>query len=268
MNASHRSYLATGHYSTHVGGLGAEHSRHKARGRVSAALALVAGLAASGGLVSCADQEPQAALPASQTVPVTVGVDVDVSEQLVLGEIYAQGFSRVGRQGETVGLAHSNLRVQAVADGEVTMSFGCTGELLGILDPATAKQLAEEYKADKSPDKATSGEWKNRVYDAFSRALPGDVMATDPGATVGCGWLGNTEEQRARNSNPGAVLPQFVVPFYRKPALVREERVEVLNRVAGSLNTKDLTTMVERVRKGVPPAEVAGEWVTNSEFGG
>lgn len=232
------------------------------------AVCLVAASTGVLALAGCASQDPVAERPSVQTDPVTVGVNYDLAEQMVLGEVYAQGFGRVGREGSVVGLVDSNARVQAVADGEVTMSFGCTGELLGLLDPATARSLADEYRNDTAEDKATNAQWKDRVYNAFSKALPGDVMATDPGETVGCDWLGDTEQERAVSANPGAVLPQFVVPFYRKPALVRQERVEVLNRVAGSLNTKDLSAMVERVREGEDSSTVAEQWVSGSEFAG
>ena len=229
-------------------------------------MVMVAGLGAATVLAGCSSQDPAPAIPAVQEAPVTIGVDFNIPEQEVLAEMYSQTFPTKERESSVVGLVDSDLRVQAVVDGEVTMSLGCTGELLGILNPTIAKELAAEYEADPSPDKATSGEWKDRVYQAFSTSLPGDLMATDASSITGCNWLGDTEKERAQSMNPGAVLPQYIVPFYRTPALVREERVDVLNRVSGTVSAREYASMVKKVRKGEDPADNASEWLTNRGF--
>lgn len=216
------------------------------------ALALVVG-AAGFGLVACSDLDPQMPVPPEQEAVVTVGADLRNPEQAALAHVYAQSFERVGRQAEVVGIRNADDRLWAVRNEAVLVSFGCTGELLGLSDPASAALLAEDYAEDSTPDKKFSGEWRDRVYDAFSRSLPSQVMATDAGMAQGC------EDVSA--DNPGADLPQWIVPFYAKPALDRDDRVRVLNEIAGSLSTEDLKLMTRAVASGANPELVAREWL-------
>lgn len=205
---------------------------------------------------ACAAFEPTMQEPSLQNSVVSVGADLANPEQKVLAEVYAQSFPRSGREGTVIGIGNEQDRVSLVRNGAVLVAFGCTGELLGISDPAAAKSLAEEFAQDEDPNKKLSEEWKSKVYDAFSRSLPGEVMATDAGDAQGC--------EGVDASNPGASLPQWVVPFYLKPSLVREDRVKVLNEIAGSLTTKELKEMTEKVRDGKAPAsEVARDWLSH-----
>ena len=89
----------------------------------------------------------------------------------MLGEVYVGAMERRGRGAEAVIDVPSEERMQAVQSGGVTLSFGCTGELLGLIDPVTARELADEYIADDDPGKALSPEWRDRVYAAVSSAL-------------------------------------------------------------------------------------------------
>lgn len=229
-------------------------------------------LAAALALTGCASQDPAVPASAEQREPVLVGADLADDQQAVLAEVYAGALERKGRDTSGTVEVSSDERMRAVQSGEVTMSFGCTGELLGIIDPTTARQLAEEYAADDDPGKAMSAEWRDRVYGAMSAALPGEIMATDPSNAQGCGRENGLSEDEAKRlearaaDDPGAVLPQHIVPFYLKPALTRANRVDALNRVAGSLSTDELDELTDRVRDGGEPSEVAREWLDTSRF--
>ncbi|MFD5867423.1 hypothetical protein ACFWGD_02255 [Corynebacterium sp. NPDC060344] len=234
--------------------------------------ALAAALAGALALTGCASQDPAVPVPAEQLEPVLVGADLDDDQQAVLAEVYAGAFERRGRATSGTTDVPSEERMRAVQSGEVTVSFGCTGELLGLIDPTTARELAEEYAADDDPGKALSAEWRDRVYGAMSAALPGEIMATDPSNAQGCGREDGLEEAEARSLedraivDPGAVLPQHIVPFYLKPALTRGDRVNVLNRVAGSISTPEVDDITDQVRDGAEPAQVAAEWLDTSRF--
>ncbi len=224
------------------------------RGGACAALSLFASL----GLVACAEQEPAAQEPAVQQEPVVVTAVTDSADQELLQEIYTQAFGRVGRAAEKGALVADDERITAVRNGQATVAFGCTGELLGLLDPQRAEQLSDEYVADDDPGKQYSAQWRDEVYVAMSESLPGELMATDPSNAQAC-----TE---VSGDNPGAELPQYLVPLYRIPALDRHERVEVLNRVAGSITTAEIAEMLERVEEGESAGEVAGDWIATSRF--
>lgn len=210
------------------------------------------------GVTSCASQEPQLATPSSQTVPVVVGYVNGDSEQEVLANVYSRGFTRVQRSAGTIELPDAQGRIDAVRNHLTTIGFGCTGELLGLLDPQRARELSAEFERDQTPDKELSAEWRDRVYVAFSESLPGTVMATDPSNVQGC--------KDVDSSNPGATLPQHIVPFYGKPSLTRRDRVEVLNRIAGSLTDDDLKNMLAKFDAGEDAESIAQDWVETSRF--
>ncbi len=301
----------------------------RAVGAVSAA-AIIGSIALAG----CASQDPAMPDPPAQTAPVVVGADGGDDQQLVLAEVYAGALESRGREADVVDVP-ADERIDAVRTGHVSMAFGCTGELLGILAPDTARQLAEEYEADDDPGKATSAEWRDRIYGAMSEALPGEVMATDPSNAQGCGAetelagqpgsddaadssggsgdagggsrddsapedagrpqpgvgaggagslgpggsggngdgagsgvadVGADDIADLTSGNPGAALPQHIVPFYLKPTLTRHERVNALNRVAGSLTTDEVAELTEDTRRTREPRAVAEEWLTTSRF--
>ena len=233
---------------------------------------LSAGVAGALVLSGCASQDRGVPEPAAQTQPITVGADLADAQQAVLGEVYVGAMERRGRGAEAVIDVPSEERMQAVQSGGVTLSFGCTGELLGLIDPVTARELADEYIADDDPGKALSPEWRDRVYAAVSSALPGEIMATDPSNAQGCGredGLSDAEAAALEASvadDPGAVLPQHIVPFYLKPAMTRSDRVNVLNRVAGSMSTEELDRLTEDVEDGADAAETARDWLDTSRF--
>lgn len=200
--------------------------------------------------------EPEPATPAAQEGAVIVAADGGVAEQAVLAEAYAGALGLAGRETEVrldVPLAG---RVDAVRSGAATLSFGCTGELLALQDPARARELADAYAADDDPGKATSAAWRDEVTRAMNASLPADVMATDPADAQACTWLGEDPE-----------LPQYLVPFYAKPALTRATRVAALNRIAGTITTDDIRGMsAEAGRPGADPAGIAGHWLRTGSF--
>ncbi|MDO5731657.1 glycine betaine ABC transporter substrate-binding protein [Corynebacterium sphenisci] len=220
-------------------------------GRGALAALAAATLAAAG----CAP-EPGPERPVAQSGAALVAQDPSVVEQRVLGEVYAGAFDRVGRAARTTPVALAD-RVAAVRAGTATVGFGCTGELLRLLDPATAAELHAEYAAVEDPDKGRDPGWRDRTYAAMSAALPGEVMATDPSNAIACGWL---------DGEGAGYLPQHLVPFYRKPALDRRQRVEVLNRVAGSISTGEVAELVAEVDAGAEPAAVARRWLGAGRF--
>ena len=132
--------------------------RHRLRRRtVGRAIGRGPGAVLSAGVVGalvlsgCASQDPGVPEPAAQTQPITVGADLADAQQAVLGEVYVGAMERRGRGAEAVIDVPSEERMQAVQSGGVTLSFGCTGELLGLIDPVTARELADEYIADDDP---------------------------------------------------------------------------------------------------------------------
>ncbi|WP_448851186.1 hypothetical protein [Corynebacterium sp. 335C] len=268
--------------------------------------------ACGGGAGIDAVREPMPVEPSSQTEPVVVAADGKLPEQTALAEVYAGGFARVGRDASTRLDVPLEMRVDAVRSGSATMSFGCTGELLVLMDRETALQLAIEYQADEDPGKALSPEWRDRVYGAMSAALPGDLMATDPSNAQACAWLDDARNASAEGAAFGgmrddvpspapapdapagapegegagapvgvaplgpdssdleiaAALPRHLVPFYRKPALDRRDRVEVLNRIAGSISTKEVRELTKAVAEpgAEPAADLARKWLETSRF--
>ena len=124
------------------------------------------------------------------------------------------------------------------------------------------------------------------VTSGWAEGTPGPVPRvglwvphTSPGrlraclsSSQGCGRENGLSEDEAKRlearaaDDPGAVLPQHIVPFYLKPALTRANRVDALNRVAGSLSTDELDELTDRVRDGGEPSEVAREWLDTSRF--
>ncbi|MBV7295071.1 hypothetical protein KRX51_03950 [Corynebacterium sp. TAE3-ERU12] len=218
--------------------------------------AVIAILSATGALSACAAQEPAPTQPQSQRDPVVVATG-DSPEQQVLAEVYAQAFARTHREGIIAQPIAAAERLNAVRTGAATVSFGCTGELLAQLNPQRAAQLHQRYAADDDPGKELSAKWRDEVYAEFSQSLPGDVMATDPSNALACNWLPKAQRE---------YLPQHLVPFYAKPALDRRDRVQVLNRVAGSISTVEVSQLDRRVQSGADPAEVAEQWLTTSRF--
>lgn len=212
---------------------------------------------AIGALTACTSQEPLPGQPIEQQEPIIVGANGNIPEQRVLADVYAGAFDRVGREASTDLDVGVDQRVDAVRMGQVTVSFGCTGELLQRLNPSEAEALHEEYAADDNPNKASDPEWRDRVYDAMSRSFPGDVMATDPSNAQACSWLAEDDED---------YLPQHLVPFYKKPALDRHQRVEVLNRLAGSISTSEIQEMTEDYSDGESPEAIATEWLGSSRY--
>lgn len=180
-------------------------------------------------ITACA-AEPGPLLRESQANGITVSVNGDRYQQLVIGEVITGAFVRSHRQAflETESNAKIKPRISRVEEGRADLVVGCTGELLYYLDPTLAHELSHKYVADKEKGlDPNDGEWRDKVYQAMVGSLPNQLMATDPSNAQGC------------TNYDGPELPQNVVPVFRETALSRDDRV-ILNKVTGGLTTSDL----------------------------
>lgn len=188
------------------------------------------------GLVACDTFEP-IARPALETGEnLYIAIDPDSTENWVLGKMYETVIERNNRV--TVLQIDENFRedpFEGLNDGMADLIIGCTGALLEYVDPVQARELEAEYlQAVAAGDvDMNSGEWRDRTYAALLGSLPGQLATADPSNASGC--AGENE------------LPQNIVPVYRKPTFIREDR-ETLNWVSGSITTAELEELVQVVR--------------------
>ncbi|OFS17959.1 hypothetical protein HMPREF3097_03355 [Corynebacterium sp. HMSC27B11] len=112
-------------------------------------------------------------------------------------------------------------RIDQLREGKVSMTFGCVGELLDVLDPAKGRELRELYAAEEKPDRV---EWRDITHSTMLSALPPELAATHPGAAVIC------EDE---------TLPQNIVALWAKPQPDRYE-LRAANNVAGGGSTEKL----------------------------
>lgn len=134
----------------------------------------------------------------------------------------------------------ADYRVRQLRTGEVTVTFGCTGELLQRLDRNRGLELRREYadreavkggEQDESAPKSgtpksgtpkSDREWEALVYDELRNVLPQDIGITAPGEAMPC---------------QGTVLPQNAVVLYAKEGLSRD--------IVGKLNSVATGTTME-----------------------
>lgn len=203
------------------------------------------------GLVACESFEP-IARPALETGEnLYIAIDPDSVENLVLGKMYETVIERNNRitvlqLDESVG----EDPFRGLNDGMVDLIIGCTGELLEHVDPVQARELEAEYReaVEAGDVEVNSGEWRDRTYAALLGSLPGHLAAADPSNATGC--EGENE------------LPQNIVPVYRTPAFVREDR-ETLNWVSGSMTTAELEELVSVVREEGASSEAVQDFVAS-----
>lgn len=127
-------------------------------------------------------------------------------------------------------LVSADYRVRQLRTGEVTVTFGCTGELLQRLDRNRGLELRREYadreavkggEQDESASKSDR-EWEALVYDELRNVLPQDIGITARGEAMPC---------------QGTVLPQNAVVLYAKEGLSRD--------IVGKLNSVATGTTME-----------------------
>lgn len=205
---------------------------------VASLIAAVTGLATASGLAGCAEQS------APQFV---VGVPEQSLGNSPMPNRNADAFARYLVRGLKDDhrkverkLVSADYRVRQLRTGEVTVTFGCTGELLQRLDRNRGLELRREYadreavkggeqdesapKSDtpKSDTPKSDREWEALVYDELRNVLPQDIGITAPGEAMPC---------------HGTVLPQNAVVLYAKEGLSRD--------IVGKLNSVATGTTME-----------------------
>ena len=200
---------------------------------VASLIAAVTGLATASGLAGCAEQS------APQFV---VGVPEQSLGNSPMPNRNADAFARYLVRGLKDDhrkverkLVSADYRVRQLRTGEVTVTFGCTGELLQRLDRNRGLELRREYadreavkggeqdeSAPKSDAPKSDREWEALVYDELRNVLPQDIGITAPGEAMPC---------------QGTVLPQNAVVLYAKEGLSRD--------IVGKLNSVATGTTME-----------------------
>ena len=205
---------------------------------VASLIAAVTCLATASGLAGCAEQS------APQFV---VGVPEQSLGNSPMPNRNADAFARYLVRGLKDDhrkverkLVSADYRVRQLRTGEVTVTFGCTGELLQRLDRNRGLELRREYAdreavkggeqdesapksdAPKSDTSKSDREWEALVYDELRNVLPQDIGITAPGEAMPC---------------QGTVLPQNAVVLYAKEGLSRD--------IVGKLNSVATGTTME-----------------------
>lgn len=182
---------------------------------VASIIATATCLAAIGGLTACAEEQPE---------PFLIGVPEKPVDDAPMPERYADAFARYlvrelneeDRKGERE-MVPADQRVRQLRTGEINVTFGCTGELLDLLDRNRAKELRQELKKAGSGEGAGGEEVDEKalVYDELLSSLPQEVGASLPGDATPC---------------PDSSLPQNAVVLYAKRVVGRDE-IRQLNSV-------------------------------------
>lgn len=178
---------------------------------VASIIATATCLAAVGGLTACAEE---------QSEPFLIGVPEKPVGNAPMPERYAEAFGRYlvrelngdGRKGERQPVP-ADQRTRQLRTGEINVTFGCTGELLDLLDRNRAMELRQELKKEDGGEEVDE---KYLVYDKLLSSLPQEVGATLPGDATPC---------------EDSSLPQNAVVLYAKQVVGRDE-LRKLNSVA------------------------------------
>ena len=203
-------------------------------GRRAAHAFVVVSLCAT--VTGCAE-EPHSYLNGRSNDPVTVIVDKDRPQQVMLGGLYEEAMNRahVPALYQSERMNENSDRVRLISEHKADLTLGCTGELLTSLNPDEAERLSQEYVADEAAGKVdkNSGEWRERVYKAMVANLPEHATAGNPSSAIGCEDV---------NDPP---LPQNIVPVFRAAMFDRSERL-TLNQVSGSISTEDVQKLTQK----------------------
>ncbi|TYR20605.1 hypothetical protein FYJ87_06615 [Corynebacterium urealyticum] len=148
-----------------------------------------------------------------------------MEEELIepLAQEYVEQFEDISEDTPEVSTTQisAEQRIDQLREGKVSMTFGCVGELLDVLDPAKGRELREMYAAEEEPDRV---KWRDITHSTMLSALPSELAATHPGAAVIC------EDD---------TLPQNIVALWAKPQPDRYE-LRAANNVAGGVSTEKL----------------------------
>ena len=201
----------------------------------------VAALSAAALVLSgCASEDNIYTQQRPEKEAISIAVDGGSTEQIVLGEIYAQVLNSQGRPNSVTaveGLAAA-APVPVLRELRADFVITCTGRMLEQTDPAAAKELAGGDFAD--------GGYTDSVYDAAVATLPGDIRSVDPSPAQGCGKAGE--------------LPQNVIPVFYKGTFDRGE-MNRLNFITRVLSTDRLEDMAEAVDDGTPVKDAIADWM-------
>ena len=175
-------------------------------------------LALAAPLASCADKD-QIVIGVPDAGTGTHG-GPRMEEELIepLAQEYVEEFEDISEDTPEVSTTPipAGQRINQLREGKISMTFGCVGELLDILDPAKSRELREQ-----KPDRVT---WGDIIHSTMLSALPPELAATNPGAAVIC------EDD---------TLPQNIVALWAKPQPDRYE-LRAANNVAGGVSTDKL----------------------------
>lgn len=208
--------------------------------------------AASALLVGCSTAD--SALAAfSDTRPVSIGIDPDSAEQVVLGEIYSEIFNSMGYAVGVISLEDFAERdaVQLLRTQEVDLVITCTGTLLDAQDHAAARALAASGETGEALSVAT--------YDAMQGTFPADIRTVDPSPAQGCG-AGFPATQPGTTPTAKPQLPQNIVPIFTDSKFDRRT-VQRINFITRVMSTEDIAEAAERVEGGEPVRSAVAEWL-------
>lgn len=193
--------------------------------------------------------EKEAPLSTKGTLVIAVVSDTpDSTEQMVLGELYERALVEAGQDAviEIMGTSEGEKSGNLFSDSYADLAIGCTGDLLRAFHPARAAELVEELEADPDAD------LRQVTYESMIRALPSQIDAPDPSPAEGCGGP-------RRND----VLPQNIVPIYRKTSMSRES-LEVVNGLGRSLTTETIREIVQEARERGSVAGAVDDYYSGS----
>jgi len=218
--------------------------------------------AASVFLVGCSTAD-NALAAFSDTRPVSIGIDPDSAEQVVLGEIYSEIFNSMGYAVGVTSLEDFAERdaVQLLRTQEVDLVITCTGTLLGTQDHTAARALAVSGETGEELSVAT--------YDAMLGTFPADIRTVDPSPAQGCGAgypaakqgtapAGTAPAGTAPAAKPQ--LPQNIVPIFTDSKFDRKT-VQRINFITRVMSTEDIAEAAERVEGGEPVRSAVAEWL-------
>ncbi len=215
---------------------------------------VIAGVVLSATLLSgCSSQlDTNPFTKSSQSEPISILVDTNETDQLVLAEIYRQELMGQGRDASIV-----KEEIFQETKGGRSMNpggnfyVGCTGAFLNILNPGEARAISKDYKKAQKASEPGGEDYLARTHIALMSSLPTDTSTVEPSGASGC-----------EGSEPE--LPENFVVLYQDDLFDREERQAVAS-LTKFITQKDLSDMAEEVENDDTSAEkVVRSWLNSS----
>ncbi|KQB86318.1 hypothetical protein [Corynebacterium lowii] len=210
---------------------------------------LAALMSAALALNACSSAEPENPdAQEQQPVGMRIVAASNSTEQQVLANLYrlAMAEENVASTVVVKDLPGDN-RLEWLMDPETDMIVGCTGELLSHSSPRQAAELSEELSGDDSNPNSQEG--FQRTYETLMGTLSYEYGVPDPSPAQGC----------AAEVSEGDVLPQNILPIFRKLSVNREALKE-MNRLTRLITTHDVETLIEEAESSGDIQETAQEW--------